>query len=74
MMAATDVKKRIAFELNGLPQKSVLEVFDFIEFLKLREDQWFINFVNQRTKSALEAKKKGQRFSSLKEVQKEYTK
>lgn len=73
-MAAADVKKKIVFELNNLPQKSVLEVFDFIEFLKLREDQWFINFVNQKTRAALEAKKRGKKFSSLKEIQKEYNK
>jgi hypothetical protein len=58
-MVAAEVKKKIVFELDNLPQKSILEVFDFIEFLKLREDQWFINFVNQRTRAALEAKKRG---------------
>jgi hypothetical protein len=71
-MTTTEAKKRILLELNSLPQKSVREVFDFIEFLKLREDQWFIDFINRRTKAALEDKKKGKRFFSLKEIQKAY--
>ena len=71
-MTAAEVKRKIAIELIALPQKSILAVYDFIEFLKLREDQWFINFINRRTKSALEAKKKGKKFFSLKELQKAY--
>ncbi|OGB89632.1 hypothetical protein A2625_05815 [candidate division WOR-1 bacterium RIFCSPHIGHO2_01_FULL_53_15] len=71
-MAAAEVKKQIINELNTLPHKYIIEVYDFIEFLKLREDQWFINFVNQRTRAALKAKKEGKHFSSLKELQKEF--
>lgn len=58
-MAAVDVKRQIVSELNALPQKSIFEVYDFIEFLKLREDKWFIDYVNKRTSAALTAKKRG---------------
>jgi hypothetical protein len=70
-MTAADVKKQIVNELNSLPQKFIFEVYDFIEFLKLREDKWFLDFVNKRTGAALAAKKRGLKFSSLKELQKE---
>lgn len=70
-MSAADVKRQIVNEIKSLPRKFIFEVFDFIEFLKLREDKWFVDFVNKRTKAALAAKKRGIKFSSLKELQKE---
>jgi len=35
-----------------LPEKRIKEVMDFVEYLKLKEDDWFINFINQRGRSA----------------------
>jgi hypothetical protein len=45
---------------------------NFIEFLRIKEDNTFIDYVNRRTEEAIEAKKRGKRFSSLEELQKDY--
>ena len=45
---------------------------NFIEFLKVKEDKLFIEYVNMRTQKAIEAKKKGNAFYSLEELQREY--
>lgn len=52
--------------LEGLSAKALQEVLDFVEFLRLREEQWFVNYVNKRTSHARKADKK---FVSLEELQ-----
>jgi len=58
--------------VQGLPDKEKKEVLDFIEFITIREDRFFIDYVNRRTEAAAEAKKRGEKFTSLQELQKEY--
>ena len=61
----------LSSRLNNLTEEDVHEVLDFIEFLKIREEQWFINYINQRTTEALLDRENGKRFFSLEELQKE---
>jgi hypothetical protein len=44
----------------------------FLEYLKIKKDHTFIEYVNKRTKQAIAAKKRGERFISLEELQKDY--
>jgi len=55
-----------------LPENKVKEVIDFIEYLRLKEDVWFINYVNQRGKLAKAEKIAGKKFTKLDDLQKEY--
>lgn len=71
-MAYSRSTKEILIEsLNSLSERESREALTFIEFLKLRQEQWFINYVNQRTEEALLAKKAGKKFSTLGELQAE---
>ncbi|MDD4874383.1 MAG: hypothetical protein PHE15_05345 [Dehalococcoidales bacterium] len=48
--------------LNGIKMLSGREkeqLLNYIEFLKIKEDRDFIEYVNMRTKEAIESKKKG---------------
>jgi hypothetical protein len=58
--------------IQNLKQSEKKEVMNFIEFLKIKEDNSFIDYVNRRTEEAIEAKKRGKRFISLEELQKDY--
>jgi len=58
--------------LQLLPENKVKEVIDFIEYLRLKEDVWFINYVNQRGKLAKAEKIAGKKFTKLDDLQKEY--
>jgi len=57
--------------LDELSEKDAREVLSFAEFLKLREERWFIDYVNERTKEALASRKAGKKFFSLEELQRE---
>jgi hypothetical protein len=58
--------------IKELPDREKREVLNFIEFLRIKEDRFFIEYVNRRTQEVIEAKKRGEAFSSLEELQKEY--
>ena len=58
--------------IRKLSNREKKEVLNFAEFLKVKEDQLFIEYINMRTKEAIEAKKKGKTFCSLEELQREY--
>ena len=66
------VRERVVESLQDLSSEQVKEVLNFMEFLRIKENQEFIEYVNQRTRSAMEAKKKGQYFSTLEELKREY--
>jgi hypothetical protein len=57
--------------LEELSEEDARQVLSFAEFLKLREERWFIGYVNERTKEALAARQAGSRFTSLEELQRE---
>ncbi len=72
MAIPKQVRERVVESLQDLSSEQVKEVLNFVEFLRIRENQEFIEYVNQRTRGAIEAKKKGKHFSTLEELQKEY--
>lgn len=58
-MATAQLKKKVIAAMDDLPEKKVREVLDFVSYLKLKEDEWFIDFVNKRGTSAKSEKKPG---------------
>ncbi|MFN4133647.1 MAG: hypothetical protein ACK4GQ_04690 [Candidatus Hadarchaeales archaeon] len=44
MKTTRAIKERIVKRLEGLSAKELQEVLAFVEFLRLREEQWFINY------------------------------
>jgi len=71
-MPITVIKEKLIEEIETLPEKRLKEVIDFVEYIKFKEDDWFINLVNQRGRSAKAEKKAGKRLTQLKELQKQY--
>lgn len=71
-MPEASLKKKLIADIETLPEKEVKEAIDFIGYLKLKEDDWFIDFVNKRGKLAKAEKKAGRKFAKLEELQKEY--
>ena len=73
MAEVAELNELIIRGIQGLSEKEKREVLNFIEFLRIREEKSFIEYVNKRTKEAIEAKKRGEHFPSLEELQREYT-
>lgn len=71
-MLKTSLKKKLIADIETLPEKKVREAMDFIDYLKLKEDNWFIDFVNKRGRLAKTEKKAGRKFTKLEVLQKEY--
>lgn len=71
-MPRSNLKEQLIENIEDLPEKQVKEVIDFISYLKIREDPWFIDFVNRRGMHAKSAKKAGKTFQKLENLQKEY--
>ena len=71
-MAAAQLKKKVIAAIDDLPEKKVREVLDFVSYLKLKEDEWFIDFVNKRGTAAKAEKKSGQKLTRLDDLQKAY--
>jgi hypothetical protein len=72
MKRTAQIDKLLLKRIQDLAPKEKEEVLSFIEFLRIREDQFFIDYVNERTKAATAAKRRGERFISLDELQREY--
>jgi hypothetical protein len=68
----TALKEELIKEIEEMPAERVREVVNFVNYLSLKEDTWFIDFVNKRTRLAVADRKAGKRFTTLKELQKEY--
>ncbi len=71
-MPVISLKDKLIAEIDDLPEKKVRDVMDFIGYLKLKEDEWFIDFVNKRGRLAKAEKEAGKRLTKLEELQKEY--
>ncbi len=71
-MAIAQLKKKVIAAMDDLPEKKVKEVLDFVGYLKLREDEWFIDFVNKRGALAMAEKKAGRKLARLEDLQKRY--
>jgi hypothetical protein len=72
MAVMTELSKQIIMSVKTLPDRQKREVLRFIEYLRTTEDASFSDYVNQRTQQALEARKRGEHFTLLEELQQEY--
>jgi len=72
-MAQThELEKLIVYGILELSTREKEEVLNYIEFLKVKEKRDVIEYINMRTREAMDKKKRGKVFSSLQELQKEY--
>ena len=71
-MQKSSLKEKLLEDIEDLPEKKVKEVIDFVSYLKIKEDDWFIRFVNKRGARARAERRDGKRFKKLEELQKEY--
>jgi hypothetical protein len=72
MSEAAEIDRLILEHIKSLPERDKREILNFIEYLKVKEDQNFIEYVNKRTRAAMAARQRGERFTSLEELQREY--
>jgi hypothetical protein len=72
MTKTSVLNQQILTHVKDLPEKEKREVLSFIEFLKIREDRVFLEYVNARSRASVHAKNRGEHFSSLEELQAEY--
>jgi hypothetical protein len=73
-MAKTASKEKLIKEIEEMPVHKVKDVLNFVHYLKIKEDEWFIDLVNRRSRQAESDKRAGKKFIGLKELQKEYGK
>ena len=72
-MPALDEVDRIIFEkVSNLPDNQKREVLSFIEFLQIKQDKEFIDYVNEITTKTVKDKQAKKKFLSLNELQAEY--
>ncbi|QCQ20815.1 DUF2281 domain-containing protein [Desulfoglaeba alkanexedens] len=72
-MPALNEVDRIIFEkVSSLPDNQKREVLSFIEFLQIKQDKEFIDYVNEMTTKTLKDKQAKKKFLSLNELQAEY--
>ena len=71
---STALREQIIQRLKNLTQSKLNEVLLFVEFLSARESPEFIAYVNEQTEQAMKARKKGEKFYTLEELQKEFRK
>jgi hypothetical protein len=71
-MRTTTLKRQLIQDIETLSEVKIREVMDFVDFLKIKEDEWFITYVNKRGESAKAARKAGKKFIKLEELQAEY--
>ncbi len=64
-------KEILLDRVNSLSEKELDEVLTFVEFLKIREKPWFVDYVDERTSEALQAKEAGEKFVTIEELQRE---
>ena len=67
-----EIDDLILRNIQELPEPAKTEVLHFIEYLRIKEDQPFIDYVNERTSMALADKEKGEGVITLSELQSEY--
>lgn len=69
MSSKQTLEKEAIKSIKSFSEGNKKELLNFIEFLKLKEEEWFIDYVNSRTEQALNAKGKKQKFITLSELQ-----
>jgi hypothetical protein len=71
-MAKINLKEKLIEDIEDLPRYKMKEVIDFVSYLKLKEDEWFIDYVNRRGRLAKIERKAGRKFTKLEDLQGEY--
>jgi len=72
MATVAKLNELILKNIQELPEREKKEVLDFIEYLRIKENPSFIEYVNKRTEEAIEAKRHGEAFISLEQLQRDY--
>jgi hypothetical protein len=72
MSELANLSEVILQNIEELADREKREVLNFIEYLKIKEDQAFIDYVNERTKQAVAAKRHDKEFKSLETLQRDY--
>ncbi len=67
MTAISELATQITKSVKRLPAKQMREVMSFIGYLETNEDASFIEYVNERTRKAVQEKMRGKHFTTLKE-------
>jgi len=71
-MPRTGLRQKLIEEIKGLPTEKVREVANFVDYLSLKEDDWFVEYINRRGAQAKIDKKRDRKFTSLAELQKPF--
>ena len=71
-MSVPKLHEKVYQEIEQLSDQQLMEVLLFVEFLNMREDKDFVEYVNSRTLKAINERKKGAKFHGLEELQKEF--
>ena len=71
-MPKINLKEKLIEDIEDLPQNKMKEVIDFVSYLKLKEGEWFIDYVNRRGRLAKIERKAGKKFTKLEDLQREY--
>lgn len=66
------LREKLIKDIESMTSDKIEEVASFVNYLNLKEDQWFINLVNKRTRQAEVDKKAGKKFVSLEELTRDY--
>jgi hypothetical protein len=72
MAGGTELNDLISKSIQDLAEEEKREVLSFIEYLKIKEDHSFIKYVNDRTNEAIEARRRGETFTSLADLKRDY--
>jgi len=72
-MAFAKLQEQVYQKLEKLSDHQLCQVLLSVDFLTIREDQEFIEYVNKRTQQTLNAKKRGRKFYRLEELQCEFS-
>ena len=72
MAQISRIDELIVYGIRELSFREKEEVLNYIEFMKIKEKRDVIEYINMRAKEAIDSKKRGEVFSSLQELQKEY--
>ena len=72
MTKTAQLNEIILRNVQDLSEKEKREVLNFIEYMRIKEESSFIEYVNERTRAAIEAKERAEKFISMEELQREH--
>ncbi len=67
-----ELSTEIRAKIKKLPKRKKTELLKFVEYLQAHEDSSFIEYINERTRQAVQDKKIGKHFISLEELQRSH--